>query len=334
MLTTHLDWNQSEIKEKLDRYFFNEVPLAPQRQYAQIVLLREFESTAVLTTEGQFLDVELVRGGQTITDTLSRVLFQKRKQVAPERRTGRAFNRSFGINEKCQYMRKMCGECPDCLLYGFAATEGEGSQRSRILTDSGFSIRPYEVIQRSITLNAIDDTTTGGVSGSAFAEREHIRPQVYFPTIETAVDVTSSEFLYILRNILTTTRYGAESQRQGYIRNIPVAILFGQSEILSNLSLVQHLYDKLYCDQNRGIETSLDRDELIELIKQVLTDAQSQSYLPVQIMMNEELEQILSSIREIWKSKEANDSWLQQLQKEHQTYKKKVKPKKEKKEEK
>lgn len=328
MLTTQLDWNNSDIKKYLDQYLINEVPIAPQRQYAHIVLLRELESTAVLTTEGQTLDVELVRSGYQSKDTISRVLLQKRKQVAPERRTGRALNRPAKLDYGCQYMREMCGECPDCLIYGFAATKGEGSQRSRILTDSGFSIRPYEVLQRSITLNAIDDTTAGGVSGSAFAEREHIRPQAYFPTIETTVDVTSSEFLYILRNILNTTRYGAESQRQGYLNNIPVAIMFGQSEVLSNLSLVQRLYDELYVYQERSVEEPLDRNELIELTKKVLQDAMSQVYLPIQLIMDEELELMLSGIRGIWHSKEANESWLKQLQDEHQAYRKKIKPKK------
>lgn len=174
------NWHDSVVKKELDKHLLQEVPLSPQRFYASVVVVREFDSTAVLTTEGQMLDVELVRSGQKHAELTSRVLLQKRKQVAPERRTGRAFNRERGWGNECKYMEQMCGKCPDCLIYGFAATSGEGAQRSRLLTDSGFAIRSYEGMQRSITLNAISDTTKGGVSGSAFAEREHIRPQVFF----------------------------------------------------------------------------------------------------------------------------------------------------------
>jgi CRISPR-associated protein Csc2 len=322
-----MSWKDSKAKEVFSQHLLSEVPIAPQRNYVSMVVLREFESTAVLTTEGQMLDVEVVRSGHQHTELMSRVLLQKRKQVAVERRTGRAFNRQLG-EDGCDFMGKMCGKCPDCLIYGFAATTDEGSQRSRLITDSGFSIRSYDVMQRAITLNAIRDTTQGGVSGSAFAEREHIRPQAYFPTLETAVDVTPSELVYILRNILATTRYGAESNRQGYVKNHLVALLFGGAELISNLSLTQSVYDRLAL-QNGGKldEIPLDLQQVIAAMTDTLHELVEQSFLPVTIYTGDALQEILDSLRLTWRSEEGNSEWLQELKEDHQAYLSKRNPK-------
>jgi CRISPR-associated protein Csc2 len=320
-MITQTGWQDSLVKQKLEKHLPSEIPLFPRRQCVSVVIVREFDSTAVLTTEGQTLDVELVRGGRKNKELISRVLLQKRKQIAPERRTGRAFNRDRGWGDKCAYMEQMCGKCPDCLIYGFAATSGEGAQRSRVWTDSGFAIRSYEAMQRSITLNAISDTTRGGVYGSAFAEREHIRPQVFFPTIETAVDVTPAEFLYILRNILATTRYGAESNRQGFVQNHIVALLFGRGEVLSNLALTQGVYDRLWERKGENLnEFPLERSEVVEAVLDVLEEEARESYLPVEICAGEELKALLASVRDLWRNEEANDEWLQQLENDQRVY--------------
>lgn len=315
------NWRDSSIKKELGKHLLQEIPLSPNRKFASLVVIREFESTAVLTTEGQVLDVELVRAGHNHPEAISRVLLQKRKQVAPERRTGRALNREQGWGEECKYMEQMCGKCPDCLIYGFAATSGEGAQRSRVLTDSGFAIRPYEGMQRSITLNAISDTTKGGVSGSAFAEREHIRPQVFFPTIETVTDVTPAEFLYVLRNILMTTRYGAESNRQGYVKNHVVAILFGEGELLSNLALTQGVYDRLYEQQGEKLhEFPLERSAVERAVLQVLEQEVAQAYFPIHLYQGEAVQEMLASARQVWRSEEGKEAWLKELKENHQKY--------------
>ncbi|MBA4537826.1 type I-D CRISPR-associated protein Cas7/Csc2 [Bacillus aquiflavi] len=314
--------NELKFLPKINEYVVSEVPLAPLNRKIGFVVLRELASTAVLTTEGQTLDVEAVRAGKKSSELMSRVVLQKRKQVAPERRTGRAFNRQYGLaEEKCEYMKGMCGKCPDCLLYGFAATSGEGSQRSRILTDSAFSIRNYEQIQRTITLNAIEDTTKGGVSGSAFAEREHVRPQVFFPTIETAVDVTYAELIYILNNILTTTRYGAEANRQGFVHNHLVAIVLSNTEVTSNLSITQSVFDKLVDKYGEDVtELPLERDTLLNLTVQSIKQASEQVFAPVTIIDGEELSEILSELRAFLKDNKGVQEWLKQLKSDHDAY--------------
>lgn len=321
METTAVKWQDSEAKKILDQHLLKEVPRSPQRMCASVVVLREFQSTAVLTTEGQILDVEMVRSGFEQEQLTSRVVLQKRKQIAPERRTGRAFYRSYTENESCDYMKEMCGKCPDCLIYGFAATKGEGAQRSRVLTDTGFAIRSYEGMQRSITLNAIQDTTAGGISGSAFAEREHIRPQVFFPTVETLVDVTPAEFVYVLRNILTTTRYGGESSRQGSVANHPVALFFGRGELMSNLALTQHVYDRLYEQVGESInESPLNRSDVEQAIRETIKEQSEQAYFPIQLYEGEELQSFLTSLRGLWRNEEECEAWQTELEKDHQTY--------------
>src|SRR2546421_8924515 len=121
----------------LDQYkdVFNEqIPRYRHNRYVQIVTLRETKSHAIFTTEGRTLDVERLQAGITTREQIDRVVMYKRKQIAPERRTGKALLRDLNIlvdadtgkKEKgnkqkrsdCQIMGASCGRCPDCILYG------------------------------------------------------------------------------------------------------------------------------------------------------------------------------------------------------------------------
>src|SRR5947209_16636473 len=115
--------------------FHEHIPRYRQNRYIQIVVLRETKSHAIFTTEGQTLDVERLQAGITTRKQVDRVVMYKRKQIAPERRTGKALLRDLGIlsdapggkkdkanklkRSECQIMGGSCGSCPDCILYGF-----------------------------------------------------------------------------------------------------------------------------------------------------------------------------------------------------------------------
>src|SRR5437899_561504 len=241
--------------------FHEQIPRYRQNRYVQIVVLRETKSHAIFTTEGQTLDVERLQAGITTRKQIDRVVMYKRKQIAPERRSGKALLRDMNIltditggkdkrgkaitlkRTDCQIMGNSCGACPDCILYGYAATKDTGSQRARVLTDSGFVVRDIPQVMRNIKLNAIQDTVAGGIAGSAFASRENVLPQIFIPTVETLLDVTATESTCVLGNILKTTRYGAESNREGFIRNHVLGIYFSDVELFSNLELTQLYYD-------------------------------------------------------------------------------------------
>lgn len=254
--------------QSVEQWFQPDIPRLRQGKMIQVILLRETRSYAIFTTEGAVLDTERLQAGIDARDSLSRVVMFKRKQVAAERRRGKELLREYGVvpiedapsEQKkgkgrdsaptaCHLMDGVCGRCPDCVLYGFAAVKGEGSQRSRVLTDSAWSIRDYQSIQKYIKLNAIDETVAGGVAGSAFAQRDHLLPQVFLPCVETLVDVTTTELVYVLGNIFRTTRYGAESNREGFVRNHLLGVYCSDVELFSNLDLTQLFYDAFVSDE-------------------------------------------------------------------------------------
>src|SRR5437660_12817896 len=88
-LTTVLNQYKEAFHEQIPRY--------RQNRYVQIIVLRETKSHAIFTTEGQTLDVERLQAGITNRQQIDRVVMYKRKQVAPERRTGKALLRDLGI---------------------------------------------------------------------------------------------------------------------------------------------------------------------------------------------------------------------------------------------
>ena len=215
--------------------------------------------------------MEVLQAGLENSHPSDRSVMYKRKQVATERRTGRSLSRDWGFGPmedkkdargrvlvargECEIMGNACGLCADCILYGFAATVGTASQKARVLTDSGFVVRSQDQVMRDIKLNAIQETTAGGIAGAAFASRENLLPQVFLPTVETLLDVTPAEFVYVLGNTLRTTRYGAESNREGFIRNHIMGIYFSDVEVFSNLELTQYFYDAL------AVESSTEEDD-------------------------------------------------------------------------
>jgi CRISPR-associated protein Csc2 len=247
-------------------HFQPRIPTFREGRYIQIIVLRETKSHTIFTTEGQNLHMERVPAGIKDTRPIERVVMYKRKQIAPERRTGKAMLRQFnlcpsqGVKDRngkvtvpegeCQIIGKACGICPDCILYGFVVTSNgrSGSQRARVLTDSGFVVRDLSQVTQNIKLNAITETTSGGIASGAYSHRENLMPEVFIPTVETLVDVTKEEFIYVMGNILKTTRYGAESGREGFVRNHILGVYFSDVEVFSNLEMSQLFYDVLSTD--------------------------------------------------------------------------------------
>lgn len=311
--------------------FHKHIPRFRQNRFIQIVVLRETKSHAIFTTEGQTLDIERLQSGIINRAPIDRIIMYKRKQIAPERRTGKALLRDMDIlspvvlNKKkverstCQIMGDSCGCCPDCILYGYAATQGAGSQRARVLTDSGFIVRGESQVMRNIKLNAIQETTAGGIAGSAFAGRENVLPQVFIPTVETLLDGTMPEFLYLLGNILKTTRYGAESNREGFIRNHLLGVYFSDVEIFSNLELTQHYYDILAAPAGQEASDTVLPDylSLEQFTKNWETIGQRILAQTVgRVQKIEDMPVLLEGVRALYRDEKALHSLLEQLAKE------------------
>ena len=299
------------LKPYTDR-FVPAIPRTPTNRYASIILLRETMTYAIFTTEGgEQQDVEQTQAGLTHTEPTTRLVMFKRKQVAPERRTGKALLRQYdvfpfgrfvadgkvteiaheesgivseigklkpekvsytpdkvdkpaaieqavkaiadkrkGVEAKigldCYLTEGLCTHCPDCLIYGYAAIEGEGARKARLLTDTCFTIRPYEIIQKQVKFNVINEATH---TSGTITEYDYTTPGVFLPAIETTVDLTADEFVYLLGNVLRTTRYGKEGTRQGFLRNHVLAIAFSDVELFANLEFTQAFYDAFAADK-------------------------------------------------------------------------------------
>lgn len=276
--------NISELSKFAHR-FAPTIPHTPTGRYASILLLRETKSYAIFTTEGgEQQDVEQTQAGLIHPERADRLVMFKRKQVAPERRVGKALLRQYGafpyailqnkegaiiriafgddipkadaeraaktnwklaLYQDCYLTDGLCTHCPDCLTYGYAAVEGEGARKARIMTDSCFSVRPYPLIQKRIKFNVISERSQ---TSGTITEYDYTMPEVFLPSVVTTVDLTLDEFVYTLSNVVRTSRYGKESSRQGTIRNHIVGIAFSDVELFANLEFTQAFYDAFMSD--------------------------------------------------------------------------------------
>lgn len=246
----------------VDKSVFHEaIPELPMGKYAHFVLLRETNSYPLFQTDGELNLARVSAGLAPDNQTpMSRIVIFKRKQSTPERLTGRELLRAHGViaaskeeeqagkGRYCEYnSADFCKECPDCILYGFAIG-ALGSERSKVLVDSAFSLTGYDESHEQMTFNAPFETGTMGKAGvmkTAIGEQDHVLPQVYFPAVVTLKDPTEAGFLYVFNNILRTKRYGAQSTRTGAMNNHVLAVIFADGEVFSNLKLSQKVTDLL-----------------------------------------------------------------------------------------
>jgi len=262
---------------RLIDFFHDDIPDLRENRIVQIVLVRETLSYAKFTTSGEEIDKERTIAGLKHRSFIDRAVMLKRKQVAAERRTGKEFLRAHyddRISEeirRCALTEDLCGMCPDCFLYGYAAQKdgAEGSRRSRVYTDTSFSILPAGLCVEMKQQNAVKEKfgveeKGETLTGQALWEFEYVKPHVLFPAVETLIDVTLPEFLYVIYNITRTKRYGAEKSTGGLMENHILGIYFLNEERFSNLILTQILYDSLYEKLGENI-----RDAKIEDVREV-----------------------------------------------------------------
>ncbi len=254
------------ILERYQQFLAPRVEDPPVARVVQVVVLRWTDSYAIFTTEGDAINTETTRAGYQDHGSITRAVLFKRKQTAVERRTGKEWRRAYaeqmdipaiwnGIRNdreiesivRCALTQNLCGACPDCILYGFAAQEeAKGSIPSRVWIDSAFTIGPADDAVRLFTLNAVDEITHQ--TGTALAEQEHLQPGIVFPAVETLMNVSAEELVYVLANILRTRRYGAQTSRTGVVQNRILGVFFGDTEKFTNLDLCRRLYDRLSDD--------------------------------------------------------------------------------------
>jgi CRISPR-associated protein Csc2 len=314
------------------------IPLVPMGKYAHIIVLRETNSFPLFQTD-QELNFAQVEAGLATSGIISRIVVFKRKQTTPERLTGRELLRryNFTTDEEsddkeryCEYNSEhFCKHCPDCIYYGFAIGQ-EGSERSKVLVDSAFSLSNYDESHQSMTFNAPYEHGTmskNGQTKSSFGEQDHVLPQVFFPSIVTVRDPTEAEFIYVLNNILRTKRYGAQTTRTGTLENHIVAVAFTDGEICSNLKLTQKLYDQLV-DTGQVMKGPYHAANLIKKATDILPALLKDDRVTTHLLIDgEKLTTLLEEVGEMVTQENTLVQVLQQAYSECEDYAARCRPK-------
>ena len=296
-------------------------------KYINFIMLRHTQSFPVFQTDG-VLNTVRTQAGITNTEKISRLVQFKRKQTTPERLIGRESLRALNITSAdkeatnyCEYNGdKSCKQCPDCIIYGFAIGDS-GSERSKVYSDSAFSLTPYdENSRRSFTFNAPFEGGTMSEAGqmrSAINQLDHILPEVTFPTVETLKDVTQEAFIYVLGNLLRTKRYGAQESRTGTVKNHLLGIVFCDGEIFSNLEFTQALYDALKAKDMLHSNISDIKIESAQVINNLLA---KELVIKHKVILGSELATLLSEVTAIYQDPQALQNTLNTLNEQTKAY--------------
>lgn len=304
--------------------FLDAIPQIPQGRYVHFVLVRETESFPVFQTDGT-LNVIRVRAGLKDDNTISRLVMFKRKQSSPERLTGRELLRAFGIigdegDVVCEYnSENFCKHCPDCIHYGYAIGDA-GAEKSKVLTDSAFSITPYEDSHKAFSFNALYEhgtMTQRGETRASFGEQDHIVPQVFFPAIETLRDPTYEGFVYVLGNLLRTDRYGAQETRTGKVRNQVLAICFANGEIFSNLRYTQAIHDGLGEPRTPPLDPKVVLDAAAQAYRNLIAD---EPVNRAREIVGDDLKQLLDEVTALYQDQKQTRELLTALDEKTRAY--------------
>ncbi len=294
-------------------WFLKEIPSKPMGYYAHIITLRVTDSYALFQTDGE-LNTARVQAGESLPDIVTRLTMFKRKQTTPERLTGRQLLRrhkfisqDMGGSKKtegsdglsiCDYNVQFCTQCPDCISYGFAIGDS-GSEKSKVITDTAYSLTAYGDSHETFTLNAPYEEGTmsrKGVVTSRINEQDHVQPQVIFPSVITTRDLTDNMFLYVLNNVLRTRRYGAQTTRTGTMRNHIVAIALTDGEIFSNLKFTQRLHDNLAENKALNPPDPIDLAVAKKSAQALIPALLKEDGVTVKLIINEDLETLVQEL--------------------------------------
>jgi CRISPR-associated protein Csc2 len=284
------------------KHFHTEIPAKPMGKYVHFITIRITESYPLFQTDGE-LNKARVRAGVTHPEAISRLAMFKRKQSTPERLTGRELLRNYKIGdwEKCDYNVDFSKTTPDCILYGFAIGDS-GSEKSKVVVDTAYSITPFDDSHLNFTLNAPFENGTMSRNGevtSRINSQDHILPQTFFPSIVTLKDPTEAGFLYVFNNILRTRHYGAQTTRTGRVRNELVGVIFADGEIVSNLRWTQKIYD-LMSDRNQiQLPDPLNEDDVLKAAQDAIEAMIVEEYIPFTALIGDDFKQLLDDVKQV-----------------------------------
>jgi len=311
------------LKTVESKYFHTEIPAKPMGKYVHFITIRVTESYPLFQTDGE-LNKARVRAGINNPEAISRLAMFKRKQSTPERLTGRELLRNYKIGdwEKCDYNVDFSKTTPDCILYGFAIGDA-GSEKSKVVVDTAYSITPFDDSHLNFTLNAPFENGTMSRNGevtSRINSQDHILPQVFFPSIVTLKDPTEAGFLYVFNNILRTRHYGAQTTRTGRVRNELLGVIFADGEIVSNLRWTQAIYDLLTERNQIQLPDPLNEDYVLQAAEDAISQLMTQECIPHIDYVGASLEPLLAEVKALTSNESHLKALLEQANSESTAY--------------
>jgi len=299
-----LEEQLDDITQKLEKGLVEELTNNPGNRFVNILVLRELQSNAVFTTNGQDADVVTltVNDGDESMNYSPAIMFM-RKQTGSDRRFGKAMLRALLGVECTMQVNKMCQKCLECVLYGSAASEDvkeTKSVTSRVMYDTAFTIRDSSVIIEEKFQNAPGDGYAKE-STTAIREPDFFNPGVLFPCVITLRDATFAELLFILSITLKNKRYGAVTTRIGRVKNHILGIYAGSEEGPSNLELTTGVIRKLAEETDQSLEaivtsSTLDVGSVVRHTKSVFDDLVEKERLEITGLGESDLNTILASL--------------------------------------
>jgi CRISPR-associated protein Csc2 len=230
----------------------DEMTVKPRSNYVNLLVLRELQSHAVFTTNGQDADIATVPVGD---GDYSPGLMFMRKQTGSDRRVGKALQRDlelFGEDEhECtMQVNEMCQDCPECILYGSAASSSDRalSITSRVMYDTAYTLRDASVVIDEKFQNAPGDDYAKSAEAT-IREPDFFEPGTLFPSVVTLRDATPAEVAFVLGITRQNKRYGAATSRLGRVNNHVLGVYVGNEEGPANLELTRGAVER-FVDQD------------------------------------------------------------------------------------
>ncbi|KUK70138.1 MAG: CRISPR-associated protein Csc2 [Methanocalculus sp. 52_23] len=240
-----------DFRAAIKDYTLEKPEKKPKNRYVNLLVLRELLSAARFTTDGTEANSAVIRIGET-EETVGKLF--GRKQVASDRRTAKAVQRALITDEMkkkkvdwdgCSMeVTKMCQQCPECALFGSAASEGNVSMTSRVMYDEAYTIRSLSTIVEEFFQNAPGDAYVKNAT-SGIREPDFFKEGVLFPCVVTLKDVTPEEVLFFMNVTDRNSRYGATGTRFGKVRNHILGVYAGGREGPSSLEVTREIIHAL-----------------------------------------------------------------------------------------
>jgi len=145
-------------------------------------------------------------------------------------------------------MGGLCGECPNCMTFGFAVKEGgEFNLKSRVEGDLYISTTPEQMSVVVRTFNAIDDVThttlisgEGQTTGALF-RLSLVKEGTVFVGKVAIKDVSMAELLLLLFSLAKVSRIGGIKSDFGKIKVRIPALIFAPYEVSSGYDIFKRV---------------------------------------------------------------------------------------------